>query len=372
MIYARYERDGLPFRERMLSNVDLFGQVGCAVPWLANAAADFRLSARFMEKTLGISAKRPLPQYARGTIRPLVCQAARTKNGGDSGRAAKCIILWDDTFVRYHEPHIGIAAVKVLEALGFEVELCEIENVAGGPLSAREIWTTRPDSASTKSRTSYASTLSTPILFLEPSCYSMFVEDYRELKIAESRTNCGSAVFSSRSLSKICSSASRTRSHLTSDKRTLRFTRIATPSRCSTRVHGALGRAIAWAESDLTRDRLLRNGRRVRRAGNQNTSCRSKSEPISCRKSKRSPPTPRGCFGHELPASNRTYDLDSSEAHRGGVGRRDCLRRNEAAPAFALFLVLLPKVDGVRVERVRSANKFGAAFQRSLLREGEG
>ncbi len=31
------------------------------------------------------------------------------------------VILWDDTFVRYHEPHIGIAAVKVLEALGFEV-----------------------------------------------------------------------------------------------------------------------------------------------------------------------------------------------------------------------------------------------------------
>ena len=31
------------------------------------------------------------------------------------------VILWDDTFVRYHEPHIGMAAVKVLEALGFEV-----------------------------------------------------------------------------------------------------------------------------------------------------------------------------------------------------------------------------------------------------------
>ena len=35
------------------------------------------------------------------------------------------VILWDDTFVRYHEPHIGIAAVKVLEALGFTVSLVE-------------------------------------------------------------------------------------------------------------------------------------------------------------------------------------------------------------------------------------------------------
>ena len=33
------------------------------------------------------------------------------------------MVLWDDTFVRYHEPHIGMAAVTVLEAAGFQVAL---------------------------------------------------------------------------------------------------------------------------------------------------------------------------------------------------------------------------------------------------------
>ena len=43
------------------------------------------------------------------------------------------VILWDDTFVRYHEPHIGMAAVKVLEALGFEVALVKNRHCCGRP-----------------------------------------------------------------------------------------------------------------------------------------------------------------------------------------------------------------------------------------------
>ena len=36
LIYARHRRDGLPWRERILSNVDLLGRLGCALPSLAN------------------------------------------------------------------------------------------------------------------------------------------------------------------------------------------------------------------------------------------------------------------------------------------------------------------------------------------------
>src|SRR5204863_7773869 len=43
------------------------------------------------------------------------------------------VILWDDTFVRYHEPHIGMAAVKVLETLGFEVALVKNRRCCGRP-----------------------------------------------------------------------------------------------------------------------------------------------------------------------------------------------------------------------------------------------
>src|SRR5438132_5805246 len=40
MMYARHRRDGLPLRERVFSNVDLLGRIGCALPHLASAVVD--------------------------------------------------------------------------------------------------------------------------------------------------------------------------------------------------------------------------------------------------------------------------------------------------------------------------------------------
>src|SRR6185369_14188781 len=63
LMHARWRRDGLPLRERIFSNVDLLGQLGCAMPSIANRILDLKLARVVMEKTLGISAKRSLPHY---------------------------------------------------------------------------------------------------------------------------------------------------------------------------------------------------------------------------------------------------------------------------------------------------------------------
>jgi Fe-S oxidoreductase len=116
------------------------------------------------------------------------------------------VILWDDTFVRYHEPHIGIAAVKVLEALGFEVALVKNRRCCGRPAfsqgnlgAAAKLAKHNVSQLSTLnsvkecgSHGALPSQLSTaPVLFLEPSCWSMFVDDYRELKIENAENIAG-------------------------------------------------------------------------------------------------------------------------------------------------------------------------------------
>ena len=182
MLYARWKRDGLPIRERIFSNVDLMGRIGCTAPWLFNAIVNFTPLRQFMEKTIGISAKRSHPQYAGERFDRWFAKNAKRK--GTRGK----VILWEDTFVRYHEPDIGIAAVKVLEALGFEVELVENRKCCGRPafsqgnldaaaqLAQHNVHLLSPQHLN-------GSTSQPPILFLEPSCWSMFVEDYRELGI---------------------------------------------------------------------------------------------------------------------------------------------------------------------------------------------
>lgn len=183
LLYARHRRDGLPLRERMLSAVDLLGRLGCRTPRLANAALDFEPLRELMSQMLGLSADRPLPHYTTQRFdkwfrkHPLQKSAPRGP-----------IILWDDTFVRYYEPNIGIAAIKVLEALGFDVQLLKGRKCCGRPaFSQGNLDQAKRLGARNLSLLS-AQESEVPILFLEPSCYSMFAEDYRELKLTDATT----------------------------------------------------------------------------------------------------------------------------------------------------------------------------------------
>ena len=162
-------------------------------PRLGSAGAPPAVS-RASRDTLSNARSRP---GSRMTVR-LFGEAPKTAGGAPALPRRGPIILWDDTFVRYHEPHIGIAAVKVLEALGFEVALVRNRRCCGRPafsqgnldaaaklakhnmhqLSTLNSVNGRDSNGALRSQLSAA-----PILFLEPSCWSMFVEDYRELKI---------------------------------------------------------------------------------------------------------------------------------------------------------------------------------------------
>jgi Fe-S oxidoreductase len=98
------------------------------------------------------------------------------------------VILWDDTFIRYHEPHIGMAAVKVLEAFGFKVALVKNRRCCGRPaFSQGNLGAAARLAKHNIKALSSLQYSNTPVLFLEPSCWSMFVEDYRELKIDEAQ-----------------------------------------------------------------------------------------------------------------------------------------------------------------------------------------
>jgi len=101
--------------------------------------------------------------------------------------------LWDDTFARYHEPHIAQAAVAVLEAAGFSPALVAGRKCCGRPAFSQGCL----DLAAALGRHNLelltAGSATEPILFLGPSCYSMFAEDYLELKLpgaAEVKARC--------------------------------------------------------------------------------------------------------------------------------------------------------------------------------------
>ena len=178
LLHARIRKHGLSLRERLFSSLDFLGRLGCRIPKLANALQNSALLRSLMAKTLGIAHQRKMPQYARQRFDKWFWGRPRTQ-APQRGR----VVLWDDTFVRYHEPHIGMAAVELLEAAGFEVTLAVGRKCCGRPAFSQG----NLDEAMRLGQHNLAllnqDVDNAPILFLEPSCYSMFVEDYRELKL---------------------------------------------------------------------------------------------------------------------------------------------------------------------------------------------
>src|SRR4029434_9893470 len=97
-----------------------------------------------MEKTIGLSAKRSLPKYANKRFdrwfnsrssraeprdpdaQPLTelprDPSTSLRFARDDGIANR-VILWDDTFIRYNESHIDIAAVKVWAPVALDARL---------------------------------------------------------------------------------------------------------------------------------------------------------------------------------------------------------------------------------------------------------
>ena len=178
--WARIKHDGLSLKERIFSSVDLLGRLGCAFPKITNELLGSSRIRRLLARVTGISEERVLPRYAKQRFDRWFQRREKTEC-----RLRGRVILWDDTFVRYNEPHIGIAAVAVLEAAGYDVMLATGRKCCGRPaFSQGNIGHARKLGAHNLGLLAQTAD-DIPIIFLEPSCFSMFIEDYREMNLPD-------------------------------------------------------------------------------------------------------------------------------------------------------------------------------------------
>ncbi|MEI2724534.1 MAG: FAD-linked oxidase C-terminal domain-containing protein [Verrucomicrobiota bacterium] len=176
--WARIRRDGLSLRERLFSSVDRLGRLGCKLPGIANQLLESQALRRLLAGATGIAPERLLPRYTKQRFDRWFEQR-KPPAAAPHGR----VLLWDDTFVRYHDPHIGIAAVTVLELAGFEVALVNGRKCCGRPAFSQGNLGEAAKLGAHNLALLCRDGDDTPIIFLEPSCFSMFIEDYREMNL---------------------------------------------------------------------------------------------------------------------------------------------------------------------------------------------
>src|SRR3954453_21747865 len=75
-----------------------------------------------LNRAMKLAPQRSIPTFAPSLHRWFARR--RPPSPGVPGEGERpVVILYADCFVTYNEPHIGIAAIEVLEALGYEVRL---------------------------------------------------------------------------------------------------------------------------------------------------------------------------------------------------------------------------------------------------------
>ncbi len=175
--YARRRR---PLNHYVLGLLPWWGPVAARFPRLTNALTHAPGLGSQGKRVIGIAPERDLPRFAHQTFRDWF--AMRRPATPSAATPAKRVVLWPDTFTDLFEPHIGRAAVEVLEAAGFAVELPARRVCCGRPLyDFGMLGLAKRTLRDTLETLSEPIQTGVPVLALEPSCASVFRDELRKL-----------------------------------------------------------------------------------------------------------------------------------------------------------------------------------------------
>ena len=172
-----YKTNKRPFRNKFFAHIARFSRLGSRYAALANFGAGSPIGRFFSSAFLGVHPNRQLPKFAS----PTLAQWFNSRAGTNSkGTTKGTVALFNDTFMNYNYPEIGIAAVELLEAAGYRVQLADSE-CCGRPMISKGLL----DEAAAHARYNvdrlYAfADQGVPIIGCEPSCLLTFRDEYPE------------------------------------------------------------------------------------------------------------------------------------------------------------------------------------------------
>jgi Fe-S oxidoreductase len=173
--YARGRR--ISIATRLIANVRAVNRLGSSVHPIANFVNRLRLTRGIVNRAAGFHPRRELPRFGQSLPRWMA------RRGGGPRAGAPVVVLYPDCFTTYNEPHIGRAAVRVLEAFGYRVVLPKV-GCCGRP----HISTGLLHQAQSVCRSSarmlleiVRETAAVAVVACEPSCLSAIKDEWLEL-----------------------------------------------------------------------------------------------------------------------------------------------------------------------------------------------
>jgi FAD/FMN-containing dehydrogenase/Fe-S oxidoreductase len=180
-LQVHHDHHGVPLGYRLVGDMPTMAKwIAGPLAHLVNLVARLPGYGWLLEKAAGIDRRRPLPPFATQTLSQRLKKRAANGRKTSRQRLGK-VVLFDDTYANYMEPNIGVSAVQLLEACGYEVMLAKAGCCQRPRLSKGLVKLAKRDGTKTMQRLDGFAQQGLPILCLEPSCYSALVDDLPDL-----------------------------------------------------------------------------------------------------------------------------------------------------------------------------------------------
>ncbi|SEG96859.1 FAD/FMN-containing dehydrogenase [Nonomuraea solani] len=172
-----YRRRIRPISHYSMGWLPVWAALASSAPRTVNALTHMPGLSRLVKAVAGVAGRRELPRFADERFTDWFRRRDRP-GPGTRGR----VVLWADTFTDHFDPHVGKAAVAVLEAAGFEVHVppaalcCGLTWISTGQLATAR----RVLGRSVRALLPWAEA-GVPVVGLEPSCTAVFRSDGPEL-----------------------------------------------------------------------------------------------------------------------------------------------------------------------------------------------
>jgi Fe-S oxidoreductase/FAD/FMN-containing dehydrogenase len=178
-LHHYYQGHPLPLGTLLLGQIHRLAPIGAAVAPLANWSLRQGWFKWLLEKAAGIDRRRELPRFEANHLRKWFRRHPVDPRAGTRGS----VVLLDDCFTTFNTPAVGRAAVRVLEAAGYRVELAGLA-CCGRPAISKGLLALGRDLARDNvARLVEHARRGTPIVGCEPSCVLTLVDEYRDFRL---------------------------------------------------------------------------------------------------------------------------------------------------------------------------------------------
>jgi FAD/FMN-containing dehydrogenase/Fe-S oxidoreductase len=184
-LHQRYRGRLRPASHYSLGWLPRLARLACVAPKIANFILNGPTTARLIKRLGGIDERRPLPRFAARSFRRWFASRTALVPAPAPALApapARQVMLWVDTFTNAFSPQVGQAAVRVLEAAGYSVQItartacCGLTWISTGQLDGA-----RKQLRRALDQLEPALDAGIPIVGLEPSCIAALRADAAEL-----------------------------------------------------------------------------------------------------------------------------------------------------------------------------------------------